>query len=147
MQLELKDDKGLIGTIELPLEQLKEALDLGSASTESEAHLKESQGKVAELGEKLAKAESRTMANFTPTEKAQFIIPWMRELSSEDFVRLATETGHDAQLVPATDAEVAEAEAKQKAEAEVEEAPKTIPGKTDKPGYRYLEHLDLSVKE
>ena len=40
-------------------------------------------------------------------------------------------------------AKVAEAERKAKAEGE----PTIIQGKTDKPGYKYLEHLNLSVKE
>ncbi|MBA7704070.1 hypothetical protein ES703_112868 [subsurface metagenome] len=67
----------------------------------------------------------------------------MQELSGEDFVRLALETGHDAQLVPAVDPEVsaAIAETFRKQEEEV----KTIQGKTDRPGFRYLENLDLSV--
>lgn len=44
MQLELKDEKGIMGTIELPLEKLKEELGLGNSSSEIAAHLKESLG-------------------------------------------------------------------------------------------------------
>jgi len=135
MQLELKDDKGLIGTIELPLEQVKETLGLGSASVESEAQLKESQGKVGELQEKLAQAEGRTMDDFTPIEKADFVLNWAKGLSVEDKAIFAEAVG--ISVARATDAEV----------AEVEGELATIQGKTDKPGYKYLEHLNLSVKE
>ncbi len=44
MQLELKDEKGVMGAIELPLEKLKEELSLGNSSSEIAAHLKESLG-------------------------------------------------------------------------------------------------------
>jgi len=40
MQLELKDEKGVMGTIELPVEEL----GLGNSSSEIAAHLKESLG-------------------------------------------------------------------------------------------------------
>ncbi len=40
MQLELKDEKGVMGTIELPLEKLKEDPGLGNASSEIAVHLK-----------------------------------------------------------------------------------------------------------
>ena len=42
MQLELKDERGVMGTIKLPLEELKEELGLGNSSSEIAAHLKES---------------------------------------------------------------------------------------------------------
>lgn len=152
MKLELKDEKGVIGTIEVPLEQLKKALGLGSASAESKALLKENEGnvallkesqkKVAELEEKLATG-GRTMGDFTPTEKADFVIAWAKGLSLEDKAIFAEAVG--IPIAKATEAEVAEAEQKAKAEAEGE--PLTIPGKTDRPGYKYLEHLNISVRE
>ena len=112
------------------------------SSSGAEAPLKESQVKVVELEEKLANAESRTMDDFTPTEKANFVIQWAKELSLEDKAIFCETVG--IPMAKATEAEVAEVEAKQKAE---DEEPKTIQGKTDRPGYRFLEYLDLSVKE
>ena len=150
MKLELQDEKGLTGVfIELPLEQVKEGLGLGSSSvaesTEAEALLKEhegnvallkeSQGKVAELEEKLARVRGRTMDDFTPIEKADFVLNWAKGLSVEDKAIFAGAVG--IPIARATDAEVAEAEGE----------PATIQGKTDKPGYKFLEHLNLSVKE
>jgi len=145
MQLELKDEKGVIGTIELPLEQIKEVLGSGSASGESEVQLKESQGKVAELEEKLgqvaqleeklAAAEGRTMDDFTPVEKADFVIAWGRGLSPENKAVFAQAVG-----IPIAGASAAEV-------AEVEGEPKTIQGKTDKPGYKYYEYLNISMRE
>lgn len=116
--------------------------------TEAQSQLKESQGKVGELEEKLAKAEGRyatlndVLANLPEAEQKQFVVEVGKRLSPEGFVNFAIETGHLAQLVPPTEAEVAEAEAKGKVEE-----PKTIQGKTDRPGYRFLEHCNLSVKE
>lgn len=98
---------------------------------------------ITELQKCLRAAESRTIDDFSPREKAEFVIPWLKGLDGEDFVRLSLETGHDAQLVPAVDPEasaaIAEIMRKQ------DETPAVIKGKTTKPGYRYLEHLDLSV--
>lgn len=88
--------------------------------------------RIKELEQRLAAAERKTIDDFSPMEKAQFVIPWMTKLSGEDFVRLAVETGHDAQLV-----EVADPEA----------VARVVEGKTTEPGYRYLEHLGLSIKE
>jgi len=95
----------------------------------------ESQATVAELEEKLAKAEGRTMNDFTPVEKANFVIAWGKELSPEDKAVFASAVGISIATAPA--AEV----------AEVEGEPSIIKGKTDKPGYRFLEMLGLSVKE
>ncbi len=98
-----------------------------------------------QLEQRLIVAERKTIDDFTPREKAAFIISWMQGLDAEDFVKLALETGHEAQLVPANDpaavAEVAEIMRRQG------EEPKVIQGKTTKPGYRYFEHLGLSVRE
>ena len=65
MKLELKDEKGLLGTIELPVEELKIALGLDSASAklaDDLAHLQdESKAKdatIAELQDKVAHFES-----------------------------------------------------------------------------------------
>lgn len=99
---------------------------------ETQAQLKESQGKVAELEEKLATAEGRTMGDFTPTEKADFVINWAKGLSPEDKAIFCGAVG--LPIAKASDAEEAQ-------------EPKTIQGKTDRPGYKFLEYLNLSVRE
>jgi len=157
MKLELQDAKGSTGVfIEVPLEQIKEGIGLLSSSPETEAQLKESQGKVAEaeaqlkesqdkvgeletqLKENQDKAElagSRTMDQYSPTEKANFVIAWAKELSPEKKARFAEVVG--IPIAKATVAEVAEAEGN----------PKIIQGKTDKPGYIYYDYLNLSMRE
>ena len=157
MQLKLQDAKGLTGVfIEVPLEQLKEEIGLvsseGAESTETAAHLKESQekvveleGKAAELEEKLATAEAKTIDDFMPTEKANFVIAWAKELSLEDRAIFCEAVG--ISIAKATEAEVAEAEAKQIAEGKEVEEPNIIEGKTDCLGCKFLKHLNLSVKE
>lgn len=143
MKLELKDTEGKVkGTIEIPIEEIKASL---ASMESSDAQLKESQGKVAELEGKLAKAEGKTLNDYSPEDKANFVITWAKGLSVEDKAIFAEAVG--IPITKATDAEVAEAEQKAKAEAEEAEAPKTIQGRTDKPGYKFLENLNLSVRE
>lgn len=106
----------------------------------------EQQGeRIKQLEQRVVAAERKTITDFSALEKAEFIIPWMQGLDAEDFVRLALETGHEAQLVevndPAVVAVLAETFRKQA------EAPAVIKGRTVRPGYHYLEHLDLSVRD
>jgi len=53
----------------------------------------------------------------------------------------------DSRAAKLVDAEVVEADQQRGELLGAEEEPKTIQGKTSKPGYKYLEFLDLSVKE
>lgn len=121
MQLEVKDKDGVIGTIELPIAELmKEVQDLGSASvadpsaTEAlkvevqsfEAQLKEKGEEIAKLGEKLTAAEGKTMGDFKPEEKANFVIAWAEGLALEDKAIFAEAVG--IPIARATAAEVAE---------------------------------------
>ncbi len=157
MRLELQDAKGLTGVfIELPLDQLRAEIGLVSSSvaepkaTEAlkvevqsfEAQLEESQGKVAELKEKLAKGAGKTMDDFSQLEKATFVIAWGKGLSPENKAIFAEQV-MEIPIAKATEAAVAEKEPK----AKVEENPNIIKGRTDKPGYRYLELVDYSIKE
>jgi len=139
MKLSLKDSNGKsIGTMEFPVQEVAKSLSQSlSKSLESdaqlhEAELKGSREKVVELEEKLANAEARTMDDFTPIEKANFVIAWGKGLSPEDKAIFAEAVG-----MPIAKATV----------AEVEGEPNIIQGKTDKPGYKYLEYLNLSVKD
>jgi len=143
MKLELQDAQGLTGVfIELPLEQLRAEIGLVSSSgaepQASEALKVEVQSFEAQLKEKaaeIAKLEGRTMDDFSPTEKANFVLNWAKGLSPEDKAIFAGAV--EIPIAQATVAEVAEAEGE----------PKIIQGKTDRPGYRFLEHLGLSIKE
>lgn len=141
MRLEIEDKEGVFGTIEVTpeiVQELKEALGLGAASVESEAQFKESQGKVGEMEEKLTKAEARTMDSYSPREKADFVIAWAKELSAEDKAIFAEGTGITIAPEVEPKAEVAESKA---------EVPMIIKGPTDLPGYKYFEHLGISVKQ
>jgi len=108
---------------------------------------------ITELQERLSVAERKTIDDFSTIEKARYFVPWMRQLSKADFEHIALETGHDPLTVevndPAMVAMLAESFNKQAKEAKAKagEEPKTIQGKTTRKGWKYLEHLDLSVKE
>ena len=84
------------------------------------------------------------MDDFTQIDKANFVIAWARGLSLEDKAIFAEAVG--IPIAKLTEAELAEAEAKRKAEEEKGE-PSVIKGRTDKPGYKYLDYLNLSVRE
>lgn len=96
--------------------------------------LKESQEKVIELEEQL-QAGTRTMDDFSPTEKAEFVIAWGKALSPERKAVFAQAVG-----IPIAGAEVVKV-------AEEEGNPKIITGKTDKPGYIYYDYLNISMRE
>lgn len=108
---------------------------------------------ITELQGRLSAAEHKSIEDFSPREKAEFFIPWMTQLSKADFEKIALETGHDPGTVevydPALVARLAETFQRQAEEAEAkgEEEPQTIKGKTTRPGYRYLEYLNLSIRE
>lgn len=110
--------------------EAREVLEGRVAKLENSAQLSEDSSKeVAELRQKLSRAEAKTMDDFRATEKANFVIGWARSISPEDKAVFAKAVG-----IPIAEAEVAEGD-------------QIIEGKTDKEGYRYLETLDLSVKE
>lgn len=126
-----KEDQSL--ALEIPDDLLQQVTS--KLSSQAEAQLKESQDKVGELEGKLAEAEGKTLGDFTPQEKADFVITWAKGLSPEDKAIFATAVG-----IPIVGAAAAKV-------AEVEGEPNIIEGKTDRPGYRFLEHLNLSIKE
>jgi len=114
--------------------------------------LEQLQQQVKDLAERLSAAEHTTIDDFSPMEKAQYFIPWMTQLSKADFEKVALQTGHDPHTVEVSDpAVVSVLEKTFKKQAEEAKAageePKIIHGKTDKPGYKFLEYLNLSVKE
>ncbi len=120
--------------LEVPDEVLQQLTSLLSSPAEPTAELKESQDKVVKLEERVTAAEGRTMDDFTPVQKADFVIAWGKGLSPEDKAIFAGAVGIPNSVKAAT-------------VAESDEDPGTIQGKTDKPGYKYLEHLNMSVKE
>jgi len=107
---------------------------------------------ITELQGRLSAAERKGIEDFSAREKAEFFVPWMRRLDPEEFAYLSQETGHEVQLVPAADPELVAAMAetfqRQAEEAKARgEKPRTVLGKTSKPGYKYLKVLNLSVRE
>lgn len=73
MKLELKDAKGLIGTIDLPVEELRTALGLGSALgdarlAEDVAKLAESEGRAAKAEALAAQLQEEVAHRFTPED-------------------------------------------------------------------------------
>jgi len=91
-----------------------------------------------ELQVRLSAAERKTIEDFSSREKAEFVIPWLESLDEQDFFTLARRTGHDVVPDPAVVTVLAE--------TFNEPAPESIiKGKTDLPGYRYFENLNLSV--
>jgi len=107
--------------------------------------------RIKQLEQRLSAAERKGIDDFSPIEKAQYFIPWMSQLSKADFEKIALETGHDPGTVevndPAVVAMLEDSFRKQAEEQKDEEEPNTIQGKTDKPGYKYLDYLNLSIKD
>lgn len=101
---------------------------------------------ITELQERLDAAERKTIDDFSQREKAEFVIPWLQGLDAEDFFKLASGTGHD--VVPDPAVVTVLAETFDKPVEQVEEPDESlIQGKTELPGYKYLENLDVSIKE
>jgi DNA-directed RNA polymerase specialized sigma24 family protein len=105
---------------------------IDGSPVEDEARLQEENPSVAELQERLSRAEARTIDDFTPKQKAEFVIGWARGLSPEDKAVFAEHVG-----IPIAGAEAAESDAE----------PGVIDGKTEKTGYKYLEALNISIRE
>lgn len=122
IELELKDEKGLLGTITLTDEkiaELKEALGSGSASVaeasaEVQAELKQTAEENAELKEKVANLESEEHRKAVLSE-------WLQGMTPLIYLELGGKLGYQVEFVKATEAEVAEAERKEKEEAEEKE--------------------------
>lgn len=101
--------------------------------------LEQLQQQVKDLAERLSAAERKTIDDFSPMEKAQFFVPWMQSLDPEEVEHLAHMCGHEVQLEkPTADPALV------KVLSETFREP-VIRGKTDRPGYRYLEHIDRSI--
>lgn len=119
-----------VDTLSGELEQLAEAAKGDGAA-------------ITELQERLRAAERKTIDDFSSMEKAGFVVPWLQGLDDKDFFTLARNTGHDVVPDPAVVSVLADT-FREQAEAE---NPSTIQGRTDRKGYRYLEHLNLSIRE
>lgn len=128
MQLELKNPEGkVIGTIEFPTEEFLASL---SNSSESEAQLRERDDRIAELEQEKAQLNER--AELYDKLKEMLKTP-------EGFVEFAGHFGYSA-LIPEAKAKEEEEEHLEAGEEEI------IAGKTDKPGYKYLPSMNVSVK-
>lgn len=96
---------------------------------------------IAELQKRLSVAERKTIDDFSPVEKAEFLIPWLKGLNEQDFFTLAKGTGHDVVHDPAVVTMLAETFPKQA------EEPNVVKGKVDEPGWSYLETMDVSIRK
>lgn len=143
--LELKDGKGLIGTVEVTAEkaeELKKILGFGSVSdakvSEAEAKLAEVEPQLKESKDRVTELEGEVATLKAPETKAA----WLKEfLTPENFVVVASQLGYE---LPEVKAEVVEHV--EGVEAEVAE-PTIMKGKTDKPNWTYLPNIDMSIKD
>jgi len=142
-QIVKQEDKSL--ALEVPDDLLQQLTSPSSSGTEAQLEKDKTNRSLAELQEKLTAAEGKTMDDFTPLEKSNFVLAWGKGLSDQQKAIFAEAVG-----IPIT-VSVAEAvEAEKAAEgAEVAEVTgeRIIRGKTDLPGYKYLEHVNMSIKE
>lgn len=113
----------------------------GALSGEQLEQLQQQDELIKQLEQRLSAAERMTIDDFSPREKAEFVIPWLQGLDDKDFFTLSKNTGHDAVPDPAVVTILADTFREQVKDKTV------IKGKTDRPGYRYLDYLNLSVKE
>lgn len=95
-------------------------------------------GGTAELQEKLAAAEKKTIEDFPAREKAQFVVDFCRALPAEDKARLAAGVGLPVKTEPLVLGEE---------EIPDPDRPRWIEGETDLPGYKYYPDLEGSVRE
>jgi len=100
-----------------------------------EALLQEKDGRIAELE---AELESRGIADYPGEVQAAYLLESLTRLGPETVAVLVGKAGKASMLREATAAEVAE--------AEVEEHPAVVKGPTDRPGYKFLTELGVSIK-
>ncbi len=106
------------------------------AATNDKAVLKEKDDRIAEL-------ERRKISDFPGRDQGAFMLETFSRMPS-DTVAIMVATAGKAELLTEAAAERAQAKTVTP-EAEVEE--QIIAGRTDKPGYQYLETLDISIWE
>jgi len=99
------------------------------------------------LGAQLGQLKEKlTMDDFTPIEKATFVLAWGAGMSPEQKATFAQAVG--IPLAGAAKAGVAESKPGPEPEvAEAEERPLLIQGETDLPGYEYFPHTGISIKK
>ncbi|MDP2730273.1 MAG: hypothetical protein Q8O55_07315 [Dehalococcoidales bacterium] len=111
MKLELKDDKGLIGTMELPIEELRAGLGLDSASAENAKLAEEVKGQLAEKDTEIANLKEELAEAKSPTGLEDLIIATLNSLSPEGRANLAEEvpgwTYQEAEPEPVIEEKVA----------------------------------------
>lgn len=107
-------------------------------------------GTVAELEEqqlervgKAGQLELQVADLQSPEHRREVLGDWLKGMTPELYFELAGKLGYQVESVRATEAEEAEV-----AEPEdgPEERPGIIEGKTDEPGYRYLDLVGISVR-
>lgn len=104
-----------------------------------EALLKEKQDRIAELETEL---ESRGIADYPGEVQAAYLLESLTRLEPETVAVLVSKAGKASMLSEATAAEVAEADQDDSGE----EDPAVVKGPTDRPGYKFLTELGMSIK-
>ena len=104
-----------------------------------EALLQEKDGRIAELE---AELESRGIAEYPGEVQAAYLLESLTRLEPETVAVLVGKAGKASMLREATAAEVAEAEQ----EPSEQEDPAVVKGPTDRPGYKFLAELGVSIK-
>ena len=117
----------------------------------------ESSASEAQLKERITSLESRKIRDYPAAEQGAYLMETLNEMGPETVAVLLVKSGKASMLREATEAEVAEAEVAEAEkheegstgdeEAQVNEDPEVIEGQTDKPGYRYLQMLNVSIKD
>jgi len=125
-------------------------IDRGMTEAEKE-QLNELVGKMDLLTQRIDKTieqDNRNiqMVNENSREWSEKVYLLFQALDKHTHSKLTGGATMDSEAAKLIDAEVREAD-KHRGELPKSEEPNIIKGKTDKPGYKYLEHLNLSVKE
>jgi len=125
-------------------------IDRGMTETEKE-QLNELVGKMDLLAQRIDKTieqDNRNiqMVNENSREWSEKVSLLFQALDKHTHSKLTGGATMDSEAAKLIDAEVREAD-KHRGELPKSEEPNIIEGKTDKPGYKYREHLNLSVKE
>ncbi len=145
IQMEAKNKEGqVIGSVELPVEKLLEAMNESASLRESSplTELKEELSVLAKLSESIKVAAEKTIESFTPEEKSAFVIDWMPGLDDAGLATLAEATGLNISKV--TEAEEAEVEETQLEEAITSEDYASMEEEI-KSRYKFLENLGTYI--
>ena len=132
------------------LENRVATLEENSPQPSSDSLLSEdAEAQLKEKDDRITKLEGRGIGDYPAEDRATFLQETLTRFDEETVAIILAKVGKAGMLKEATVAEVEEAEKPEGEDAEVAEAEEAgvIMGKTDKPGYKYLAALDISIKQ